>query len=218
VPYAPLQPILSGPSMGSSGWAPFYAEASPELTEVPWSPSLRPAEVATALTPTLSAPGRISKFVQPEPADARDHEAATMFQTAGVPNPSAPGQLSPIFTPVSYQNPAVPRPWWVPTGPFDPWAQNFMKGVQGYINFRRSRTRPRARDDDDDECWRRFYNERARCLARAPDMPHQDHLGGCIDRAVQRRQACLANGYPGGPGELREWGDLDEEVWINPDR
>ena len=49
------------------------------------------------------------------------------------PSSSAPA------VPVSYRAPASPSPWWNPPGApgriFDPWADQFIKGMQGLIDF-----------------------------------------------------------------------------------
>lgn len=57
-------------------------------------------------------------------------------------------------------------------------------------------------DDDPDGCWKRFYVELAMCQSRRGKL----YYGACIDRAKQRRDACLRKQPdPAGP-----WGYIDE--------
>lgn len=175
-----------------------------------WSPSLQPADIASALSPTLTAPSLAFKFVPRSGKAPNERALAT-------PSPVVPRGTVPLpFTPASARNLAIPRPWLGPIGPgpFDPWADQFIKGMQGLTSFFRGRSRARRRDDDENECDQRFYREQQRCFERWPNMA-ADFRGACIERAKQRRNKCKENGSPGGPGELPEWGDDDEEIWLN---
>jgi hypothetical protein len=63
--------------------------------------------------------------------------------------------LSGLAVPVNDQ--AGTKPWWIPMGPgtgFEPWADQFIKGMQGLTNFLRSRQPPsRSNDADCEEEW-----------------------------------------------------------------
>jgi hypothetical protein len=110
------------------------------------------------------------------------------------------------------------RPRWLPALP-DPW-EYWKKGAIDSLGplFRRRHGTGSGGGDDDDKCGARHGEERQRCFDRRPDMAHPDYFFGCLDRAKERWLRCQKNGYPGGPGEVPEWGDDDEETWRNFDR
>jgi len=118
--------------------------------------------------------------------------------------------------PVSYQEGAT-RPWWgLPLpDPWDFWRKGAIDSIRPFFQ-RGAGTGSRSRGgDDEDQCDARYSQERQRCWDRRPDMAHPDFLDGCLERAKERWLKCRENGYTGGPGEVPEWGDADEEIWRN---
>jgi RHS repeat-associated protein len=73
-------------------------------------------------------------------------------------------------------------------------------------------------DDDGDDCQNRWSAERSRCYKRKWQMPHPDYLRGCLDRALTRYLLCKKNKGRPNPDEPPEWGDPDEETWIDPSK
>lgn len=125
-----------------------------------------------------------------------------------------------MLSPDSYYDTVPTRPWWAPPSVLEEWEKHFKAGNKGLYDFLfQSRSfGSRGRGRDEEACDRRHSEEVQRCYQRKWRMPHPDYLGGCLKRAEQRYLKCMQNGYPGGPGEVQEWGDADEETWLNHGR
>jgi hypothetical protein len=188
-----------------------------------WSPSLAPADLVNALTPSIRAADNAFRTIPLGTPEALQNDDAIISPASQLSGDFLPAQSTtlPNATPVGYR---LPRPWpgtgglWpTPTGPFEAWGEHFIKSNQEGIRRLRAFSRT-ARERAEKECWRRHDEEMRECRERFPDLVHKDHYRGCMDTALQRRGKCLENGYPNGPGELPKWGDEQEDVWINPDR
>jgi hypothetical protein len=87
-----------------------------------------------------------------------------------------------------------------------------------WISFakRASKSRDTSKDIiDQSYCAKRERREIARCSRRAKDTTHKDFYAACEERARDRRLKCDANdGYPD-PDEKPQWGNKDEEIWLN---
>jgi hypothetical protein len=125
--------------------------------------------------------------------------------------------MSPHILPAAYAGSANGPKWWGPPILWDPWKdwrEHSDKGLDGFFNFFRRRSGSWG-GDGEAECDARLAEERRRCYAREWQMPHPDYLDGCLKRAQSRWITCMKNGRPDGPGEVKEWGDEDEETWRN---
>jgi hypothetical protein len=74
------------------------------------------------------------------------------------------GRPSTLMTPVSDRTETMPR--WIPMGPgtgWEPWADHFIKGMRGLINFFRSRQTPRPRPSNDPDCDDEWDYARRKC-------------------------------------------------------
>jgi hypothetical protein len=157
-----------------------------------------------------------NRAVQPSTAGAP--VGASSWASDRWPDSAASGAStsSEEFVPASYQGVGRPRPWWGPPGPqdiIDLWADQYQKGIQGLINFLRSRGGSRSpRRDDDEDCYDRWERERARCDAmwRLKDT---GWASTCKDRADERYSLCVRNGGRPDPNEPREfdWNDIPPE-------
>jgi len=94
----------------------------------------------------------------------------------------------------------------------DPWADDFIKGIQGLLNYFRSNTgSDTSSGRDDDYCYNRWESEDALCKERAPKWQP-----GCRERAADRRRLCIQyKGRP--PREPNEWSEADEETSFFPE-
>lgn len=113
--------------------------------------------------------------------------------------------LSPYLVPVS--GTAQTRPWWAPAPPasaWEPWADEFIKGMQGLINYFRSRggagTPKRGGEGD---CYDRWEREDARCEQFRPWGTR--FVAACKERASARRDKCIRNGGRPDPDEPLEY-------------
>jgi hypothetical protein len=104
---------------------------------------------------------------------------------------------------------ATTRPGWIPLGPgsgWEPWADQFIKGMQGLINQFRSRSggggAPRGGDGED--CHDRWEREDARCVEFRP-WNDDWRFRACKERASNRRNLCIANGGRPDPEEPPEY-------------
>lgn len=197
--------------------------SAPQASRMQWSPSLAPADVVNALTPSIgsaggafqNAPLRTSETLQNNDPIPGEGPASPSGFLSTQPTPPQ------TFTAVGYRlprpQPGMAGPWPIPAGPFETWGEHFIKSTREGVRRLRSFTRT-ARERAEKECWRRHDEEMRECNERYPDRHHNDHYKGCLERALQRRGACLDNGYPNGPGELPKWGARDEDVWFNTDR
>ena len=110
----------------------------------------------------------------------------------------------------------MPRPQ-IPAPAISELWQQAQEALKLYSQLRYGRVGGRKKNDDE-YCYSREDAEKGRCYARKQEYAHWDHLAGCLNRAMTRRDLCVRNGGPD-PGEPREWGpDDDEEIWINTDR
>jgi hypothetical protein len=109
--------------------------------------------------------------------------------TLGTPSPSTPDWAIPsaafmrpppstLAVPVNDQ--AATRPWWIPPGPnsvFDPWADQFIKGMQGLIHYFRSRQS--LGDPDAPGCKEEWDDARQQCAKwLAQPNPPRGFTGG----------------------------------------
>lgn len=72
--------------------------------------------------------------------DPNSDQSARRDNWAAIPPAFAQSSSSSLMSPVSYQTGT--KPWWIPMGPgtgFEPWADHFIKGIQGLISYFRSR-------------------------------------------------------------------------------
>jgi hypothetical protein len=87
--------------------------------------------------------------------DPNSDQSARRDNWATIPPPFAQSTSSSLTSPVSYQTGI--KPWWIPMGPgtgFEPWADHFIKGMQGLINYFRSRqSRGNSNGPGCDEEW-----------------------------------------------------------------
>jgi hypothetical protein len=76
----------------------------------------------------------------------------------------------------SYQDAMRPRPGWSPPGVFDPWAEHFIRGMQGLLNFR---SRAPASGPNAPGCKEEWDHARETCigLAREPRSPQKRKWG-----------------------------------------
>jgi hypothetical protein len=143
---------------------------------------------------------------------------------------SASSASSEKVVPVGFRTPTIPwpgpMPWPTPapspTPPtmpgFEEWLNNANKGLEGLFSYFRPRSRSSGGGDDESECDRRHQEEVRKCAERRPLMAHDDYYGGCLARAQQRWLGCVKNGGKPPRREVPEWGDDDEETWIDPNR
>jgi hypothetical protein len=85
--------------------------------------------------------------------------------------------------PVGYRTDEAKPPWW-PLSPgdvFDPWREQFLKGMQGLQNFLSSRSR--AGKKSKEECYEQYDEDAAICRAR--------HSRACWAQAAERLANCL---------------------------
>jgi hypothetical protein len=122
--------------------------------------------------------------------------------------PSAFQQPSPSTLVVPVSDQAGTRPGWIPLGPgsgWEPWADQFIKGMQGLINQFRSRGGAGApRGGDGEDCYDRWEREDARCKEFLP-WEDKRHFGACKERASNRRNLCVRNGGRPDPKEPAEY-------------
>jgi hypothetical protein len=122
--------------------------------------------------------------------------------------PSAFQQPSPSTLVVPVSGNATTRPAWVPLGPgtgWEPWADQFIKGMQGLINQFRSRSGASAPSGGDgDDCYERWEREDARCKRFQP-FEDKRYFRACKERASARRDLCMRNGGRPDPEEPAEY-------------
>jgi hypothetical protein len=117
-------------------------------------------------------------------------------------------QPSPSGLVVRVSDQATTRPGWIPLGPgsgWEPWADQFIKGMQGLINYFRSRSgggTPSGGDGDD--CYDRWEREDARCVKFRPWNDNW-RFRACKERASYRRNLCIGNGGRPDPEEPPEY-------------
>jgi hypothetical protein len=227
------QPDWSPAPTGVGGGilAPFERPTGPRSPDLP---GLTPASVQGAqpgyFSPVSpSREGSITPFSRPETAFGF-RSAAAAPQPYLDPSysdyeaPSAPtGQMQSNAVRLAGATRALPGfpplipPEAVPGTP--EWADEFVRGLRGLINFFKSSGGRRGRrKDDDDYCYERYLAEMARCAERKDDYAHADFRPACEDRATTRRDMCVRNGGRPDPREPREWGPEDEEIWRNHGR
>jgi hypothetical protein len=154
--------------------------------------------------PPLSSMASPFGLLQPQPPAgygvsdaARPSEIPSAFQQ---PSPST------LVVPVSDQ--ATTRPGWIPLGPgsgWEPWADQFIKGMQGLINHFRSRSGAGAPSGGDGEdCFDRWEREDDRCKEFLP-WRDKRYFRGCKERASERRNSCVRNGGRPDPKEPAEY-------------
>jgi hypothetical protein len=108
---------------------------------------------------------------------------------------------------------AAARPGWgfpVPQSGWEPWADHFIKGLQGLANYLRSRGGyGGGGGSDDGDCYSRWEAEDARCGQFWP-LESKRPFYACKDRAVARRDRCIRNNGRPDPGEPPEynWNDF----------
>jgi len=208
----PYQPAFGGSSVGSMRWPPLASEESFGSGQMFWPPLLPSVDLTNASPPMQSAPALPFGFVPLQPSGARS--SPSIPQADGWSNPSVRGQSTlPAFVPAGYQDTTRTRPWWDPPGVFDPWADHFLKGMQGLIQFLHSRAGtggPRGGEEED--CYDRWEKEDGRCEQFRPfGMPY---FKGCKDRASDRRNLCIRNGGRPDPNEPDEytWNDIPRDI------
>jgi hypothetical protein len=213
----PQPPFVDASNDNVSG----FPSVTPSAAETPWDSVPRPTHLpAVSVLPQSPSPLSVQLESRQPPARASNGDDG-LSRTASWQSPPLLDQ-SPMWgslVPAGYISSTRTRPWWAPPGG-DFLADEYWKGMLGLYEFLRSRSggsgggRRRSRrsgEDDENECDERYWRERARCFARSRGTLAR-YLQGCLDRASQRWDACNRNGYPGGPGELREWGEADEET------
>jgi len=218
--------ILSGAIVGADQ----ADESSPNSAdESPWTQALRWASTNPA--PAISSPQTFGGFLGAQASPPRPptmgfgSSQPLTFPLPSVANTSAAlpaignSSIAPSLSPVSYQWDAA-KPWLWPPFPdiWDQWRRGAIDSMKPLFRRGYGGGAGSPRGDDYDECDDRQARERQACFNRAPDMAHEDFLDACLKRATQRWLACLKNGYPGGPGEMPQWGKKDEEIWRNFDR
>jgi hypothetical protein len=96
--------------------------------------------------PAFSAGNSVPSAGLPDPAPSRrsladpNSESNALTNNWAVPDAFTQPTSPSLMSPVSYQTGT--KPWWIPMGPgtgFEPWAEHFIKGMQGLINYFRSR-------------------------------------------------------------------------------
>jgi hypothetical protein len=109
---------------------------------------------------------------------------------------------------------AQTRPWWVPApavSGWEPWADEFIKGMQGLYNYFRSRSGAGNRGgDDENQCFDRWNKEIDRCpqfrTMGLNGEPEPRYEIACRERARARYNLCLRNGGRPDPAEPDEFG------------
>jgi hypothetical protein len=141
-----------------------------------------------------------SQFGFPQPPSQAGYGGS---DTARFQQPSPSGLVERV------SDQATTRPWWIPLGPgsgWEPWAEQFIKGMQGLINQFRSRSggggAPRGGDGED--CHDRWEREDARCVKFRP-WNDDWRFAACKERASNRRNLCIANGGRPDPEEPAEY-------------
>jgi hypothetical protein len=159
-------------------------------------------------TGRLSASYSTSRSGLPQPQPQTGYGGSDAAQPGGRTVPSAFSQPPPstLVVPVSGQ--PTTRPGWIPLGPgsgWEPWADQFIKGMQGLINQFRSRSGAGApRGGDGEVCDDRWEREDARCKKFLP-WKDKRHFGACKERASERRNRCVRNGGRPDPEEPAEY-------------
>jgi hypothetical protein len=154
-----------------------------------------------------------SPFGLPQPQPQTGYGGSDAARPGDRAIPSAFQQQSPSRFVVPVSGNATTRPGWIPMGPgtgWEPWADQFIKGMQGLINQFRSRSGGGApRGGDGDDCYDRWEREDARCKQFLP-FKDKRYFGACKERASMRRDLCVRNGGRPDPAEPREydWRDI----------
>jgi len=121
--------------------------------------------------------------------------------------------------PVGYADRMRPPLWGPFPDVFGPWREHFIKGFEGAIKyFSGAGSRTSGGRGEDDECDKRYEDERKRCDDRYWQTTAKGQNRACKARATTRWVGCVQNGGTPRPDEPPEWGDKDEEVWRNYNR
>jgi hypothetical protein len=164
----------------ANGLLPDLSEQHPATIAAPALQSLLQnlSNLAPAGSITPSGDSYPNDWIMPGQTSAAESFPGSFMQ----PTPSTSA------VPVSYQ--AAPRPWWNPPGTpgsvFDPWAEHFIKGIQGLINaYSGARSRSGGSGGDrGDECYERWGSEQGRCAMFRPFGPRYE--SACKTRASDR--------------------------------
>jgi hypothetical protein len=158
----PPQQTFGGAPTSSALWPLLLAGTDLALGPTPSSPSFPRADMSF-VPPPRGLSRLASDFVPSQRSVRPSGVDSEMAQLGSWPSPSTFGQsMSPAGSmPVNYQDAARPRPWWDPPGVFDPWAEQFIRGMQGLLNFR---SRPRAGDPNAPGCKEEWEAARKQCI------------------------------------------------------
>src|SRR5262245_51065831 len=213
----PLQTLL-GAYIGNAFWPTPSSSADIGGGQTPSSPLLPHADQPALSAPARGLPRSASDFMPlrvPMPA------SASGFPAANWPGASAFDQSMPPAPPmpVGYADRMRPQPWGVFPDVFGPWREHFIKGVEGAIKyFSGSGSRTSGGGNEENECDKRYEDERERCNDRYWQTTAKGQNRACKERATTRWVSCRQNGGKPRPDEPPEWGDKDEEVWRNYNR
>ena len=193
-PSEPPQPAFGAPISGAL-WPPFPAHGDLGGGPMPSSPLLSQADISTLPPPPRGAPPFASDF-GPSQQPSGMSAGTRMVQLGSLPGASPFDRSMPVTpTPVGYADTVRPRPW--PPGIFDPWAEHFIKGIQGLLN---SGSRPTAGDPSAPGCKEEWDEARKLCAGwLASPNPPRGASGGykniedCARGLVSER--CGGNPY-----------------------
>jgi hypothetical protein len=142
---------------------------------------------------------------QPQPQAGYGGSDAARPGDRAIPSAFQPSRSSLV---VRVSDQAATRPGWIPLGPgsgWEPWADQFIKGMQGLINQFRSHSGGGApRGGDGEDCHDRWEREDARCVKFRP-WNDDWRFRACKERASERRNSCIRNGGRPDPKEPPEY-------------
>ena len=217
-PHEPPLPALHGAYIGNAFWPTPSSSADIGGGQTPSWQLSAPADQPALSAPTAGLPRSASDFMPsrvPMPASvggfpAADWPGASAFD-------SSTSSASPM--PVGYADRMRPPLWGAVPDVFGPWREHFIKGFEGAIKyFSGAGSRTSGGRGEDDECYKRYEDERKRCDDRYWQTTAKGQNRACKARATTRWVGCVQNGGTPRPDEPPEWGDKDEEVWRNYNR
>jgi hypothetical protein len=167
---APPQ-TFGGTPMGSALWPSLPLGADPGSVRAPSSPRFLPPDASSGSAAPYGLSRFGSEFAPPHPAAPTSLRTVQSMERAA---PSLLGDAIPSEQPVrvSQRDTTRARPWWDPPGVFDPWAEHFVRGIRGLLDFR-SRAPAAAGDPNAPGCKEEWDHARETCIGwlTSPDPP-----------------------------------------------
>jgi hypothetical protein len=213
-PRQPSPPPFGWPTVSNPQWPRTFGAGLPQPQSI-LSSLLSPPGLAQAAIPTQTASTYASKLAPLLPSRMPDSGVSAVARMAGEQSPLAGNQSPPAPVPVGYQDTERRWPGYGPPPTiWDPWAEQFIKGMQGFINSIRPNSNSGTRRlPNTDYCHERFDQEEKRCGEKFPEPEHERWWNACRERAQERRRQCIANGGKPRLGEPPEydWDDVPED-------